>query len=445
MAKKKYIGNYEVIKPLSSGTMANIYLAKHILTKEVMALKKLDLPNELYKKRFIQEARILKSLNHPNILRIFEVGKHQAECLFYTMELKSKSLSECLDNPPFEKNRPKLKLTLDQKLLIIYDITKALIEIHKNKIVHRDINPKNILLNLKYEACLCDFGLSKLENEEIDEDDKANPKGYGPPEQDIALSKAQKPADVYSFGVTAYQLLSGVLPKGRNFPKLYESIGNIPFEISNIIDKCLDTNPEERPTAIELNNIFGKYFQYQEPLANRDFEETSIPIQFKEILGSGLIDYNPLSVDEVSFCIKNCKDSYFYSGLACRALAIDDLQKLLLKIKDVKFVIANPNNENLISEMATIFNKKNDEVKADILTSITILKKLQTINKSILYRCSDSIPPWRILVIDNKFGLLRNYKGNRLPYQSPLLRIKSGAFLDGMIRYNNILWAYSNA
>ena len=427
------IGVYQVLRdqPIS-GTMATVVKAKHIITGEIVALKLLKLPSPKYEERFIQEAKLLKKINSENILRVYEISKND-DYLFYSMEYYDKVLTEYLDPLPFTSAKAVIKLSASQKLHILKAIADGINVLHQRQIVHRDIAPNNILINSgTLKIVLCDLGLSKVGDVEMPESEKGNPKLYGAPEQDYSLGNATFASDIYSFGVLAYQFLSGFLPKGNIVRDLKSLITYIPNEISNLITNCINTDSDNRPTSKIVLETFNKYLDSENKIELiNDIENTPIPFQLYSFLGKGYLDHRPYEVDEVSFYLKHCSKSFFFYGIACKALEIPEFRRYLDTLDSTSFIILNPNNLDLLEETAAILEKKPNIIKSDIELSIEYLDKL----KNVKYFLCDELPEWRVTIADENIGLLRNYKGNRFPFESPMLVLNSGPYLEGLIRY----------
>lgn len=255
----KKMGNYQIEGILGEGTMAKVYIGRHQITGQKVAIKLLSTDNQRYQARFLREATLLMGINHPNILRVYEVAKNRGR-LFYSMEIRNNLLTNFLNPAPFTKSSNGLALSLSQKLKILLDILGGLAHLHSKAIVHRDLCPNNILLDQNYRACIADLGMSKFEGDlRLPDSSRGNPKLYGAPEQDESLEKASSPADIYSFAVIAYQLISGFIPKGRKVTDLHLLSEELPEEIGLLTSQALENEPQKRPTTEELLRTFCKY------------------------------------------------------------------------------------------------------------------------------------------------------------------------------------------
>lgn len=224
--KEKYIGKFRLLERIGSGGMGTIYKAVDTIEKSgVVALKVLRdelFTDEHHRKRFIREAAIIDQLDHPNIVKVIERGKHQ-EKLFIVMEyLQGKNLAV--------KIAEEEKIDMMEILDIIFQIARALKNIHSHGIVHRDLKPENVMLIKKDGkhnfVKLLDFGLAKTEHQS-----KLTQVGtvlgtlnYMSPEQ-ISHGDYSLATDIYSLGVIFYETATGRIP----FPggKMTQIMGKI--------------------------------------------------------------------------------------------------------------------------------------------------------------------------------------------------------------------------
>lgn len=248
---------YEIVCLLGCGGMAAIYKVKdYALGEKILALKELippifDVHKEYYLQRFSREADILKSINHPDITRVYDYF-HEDERYFLTLDW--------VDGTDLEKILKERKRGFDVKEVIAWalQICRTLAFLHSREpcIIHRDINPKNIILKNNGKVQLIDYGISAFI-------DPKNPVtltaigtgGYMPPEQIQGHGLPQ--TDIYALAATMYSLLTGntskasaELSKGfRNGTLSLVSQMNqegIPMELVAILDKALRENPQER-------------------------------------------------------------------------------------------------------------------------------------------------------------------------------------------------------
>jgi serine/threonine protein kinase len=217
-----HLGRYQVLSRLGAGGMAEVYLAKDTQLGRSVALKLLSdklAINKSHLRRFEQEARATSSLNHPNILTIYEIGETGRTHFIATEFVEGHSLRRLL-----RKSRLKLKEALDISLQVATALTAA----HGVGIVHRDIKPENIMVRADGLVKVLDFGLAKLaeKSPDIDRTDAdastvlridtepgtvMGTTHYMSPEQVRGLSLSSQ-TDVWSLGVTLYEMITGWLP-----------------------------------------------------------------------------------------------------------------------------------------------------------------------------------------------------------------------------------------
>ncbi len=152
------ISQYSILEKLGEGGMGIVYLAEDTVLGRHVAFKSLktsDTPEyNQYKVRFLREARLASTLNHPNIVSIYDYGETADGLPYLVMELvKGKNLSDLLRQE---------HLTVSQCVEIVKQIAKALSFAHEHGIIHRDLKPSNIFVNERDEIKVLDFGLAKL-------------------------------------------------------------------------------------------------------------------------------------------------------------------------------------------------------------------------------------------------------------------------------------------
>jgi serine/threonine protein kinase len=434
------IGNYTVKKALGSGTMATVYLGTHRVTKQDMAIK-IILKNHRHKQRFIYEAETLSRIAHPNIIRIYEIGESK-NFFYYSMELYEKSLTDCLDIGPWDKNTTAQKFSLQEKFMVLADVLRAIDHLHELGKCHRDVCPNNILINANNRACLCDLGMgghALVDSKDLLDSSKGNPKLYGAPEQDEGLNQAGTPADIYSFSVVAYQLFSRVLPKGNEIKPINTLVSALPAEISIMIMRGLSPIPSQRPTAREILNIYLKHIEGQK-LPERNQKISDEQQALKGFFGECRIVPRPRDINEVEMTIRICAKEYDFYGIACKATSISDLQDHLVSLAKVRFAIVNPANDVVIKEVASLLEKSTEDVLYDLNKSIENIMSMRKRNPAIEIRYIDHVPAWRIVLIDMKQALIRTYKGNRRPIDSPMFCVDESSYTEGCLRLFDYLW-----
>jgi non-specific serine/threonine protein kinase len=265
---------YRLEKLLGRGGMGEVWLATHLLFNEPRAIKFIIdafSNHPVAKERFIREAQNLSRLNHPYIVRVYDLSQ-QNGMLYLVMEYVEggplgSSLKELLQNCG--------RLSLSKAGELLSQVASALDTAHQQGFIHRDIKPSNILLDQASRIKLCDFGLTKDLNVDKDLSVGAGILGtpaYIAPEQ--ICGAVQKASDLYSLGVVLYQMLTGRQPfSGTNSeivrqhtvmmpPSLRSYIPEIPEEVERVVFKALAKNPQERySTAQEFVTAYQQALQ----------------------------------------------------------------------------------------------------------------------------------------------------------------------------------------
>ncbi len=242
------VGKYEIIRSLGSGGFGSVYLARDTWLDIKVAIK---VPHkqsaELYK--LLKEPRLQAALNHPNIVRMIAAEKEN-RTFFMVMEyVKGKTLEKIL-----EKEKV---LDCGRAVDYIKQIAHGVDHAHKNKIIHRDLRPSNILISEDGTAKITDFGTSAWLSNVPYASTRIGSPPYMAPEQ--FLGKASFQSDIYSLGCIFYEMIIGrppifdpdpfkILEKAQQGritpPRLRDS--RIPREIDEIIMKCLASKVEDR-------------------------------------------------------------------------------------------------------------------------------------------------------------------------------------------------------
>jgi TolB-like protein/tRNA A-37 threonylcarbamoyl transferase component Bud32 len=252
------LGNYEILEQIGCGGMGVIYRARQRHSRRIVAVKRVlsyraDSHGAL--QRFRREAQAVASLDHPNILPIYEVSESEDGLPFFSMKFAEKgSLHE---NVASLRDEPRKCVQLMAK------VAHAVEYAHSRGVLHRDIKPGNILLNDRGEPLVSDFGLAKLldgNNDLTRSLTTFGTAGFIAPEQaDGAPSDVTPAADVYSLGAVLFNLLAGRPPfLGSNpvsvirkasetqAPKLRSLIPSLDRDLETICARCLERNPKAR-------------------------------------------------------------------------------------------------------------------------------------------------------------------------------------------------------
>jgi serine/threonine-protein kinase len=198
-----------IVEKIGEGGMAWVFRAVREASGEAVAVKVLRpslARDEKARSRFLAEARLLKSLDHENVVRGYEVGRVRGFYLFTMEYVDGKSLLWYIDR--------KMAFNEDAALYVILQIARALEHLRERRIVHRDVKPGNILLTRGNRVKLCDLGLAtRVETGGPRADGvTVGTVQYLSPEQALGQRDLDVRSDIYSLGVTLHQLVVGRLP-----------------------------------------------------------------------------------------------------------------------------------------------------------------------------------------------------------------------------------------
>jgi len=209
---RQRIGRYEVIKTIGKGAMGVVYKARDPLLDRVVAVKTIMSPQgqgrrvrSAFLERFQREAKAAAKMQHPAIVTIFDVGVDEdTGAPFMVLEyLPGESLADRLD---------RVRFPLARGVQIALDLASALAFAHRQRIVHRDVKPANVLHAGDNRWKLADFGIARMPDSDLTQVGifMGTP-GYSPPEA-IREGRYTPQADVFAWGAVFYELLSGRIP-----------------------------------------------------------------------------------------------------------------------------------------------------------------------------------------------------------------------------------------
>jgi serine/threonine-protein kinase len=247
---------YEILRELGRGGMGTVFAARDLVLDEPVALKVLSGPlDENQEKRFIQEIRLTRQINHPNIVRVHTFERWR-ELRFIVMEyIDGVDLRRWTD-----ARRP---LPLARCLEIVAGVAAGLAAAHRLGIVHRDVKPENVLLDGEGRPRLVDFGIARQGDIHLTREGLVmGSPAYMAPEQ-IRGQSADQRADLYALGVLMFFLIAGREPFASDNvaevlkqqvdtppPRLNSLRAGVPDPVQQLVDRVLAKDPNRRPPSV---------------------------------------------------------------------------------------------------------------------------------------------------------------------------------------------------
>ena len=249
-------GRYRIEARIGHGGMAEVYEATDIINKRKVAIKMIRedvMRNPINLRRFQNEATIASSLNHPNIVKVFNHGTIEGRPYIANEYIRGQTMKDMLD---FRTSIP-----IAEAVSYMLQLTSALFYAHQHNIIHRDIKPQNIFVMPDGTIKLGDFGIAQAEGMDDSFTKTSEIVGsvhYLAPE--ISQGKpASIQSDIYATGVTFYELLTGHVPFDKDtpvnvavahikekFPPVKKYVPNCPKEIEKIIANATKKRLSER-------------------------------------------------------------------------------------------------------------------------------------------------------------------------------------------------------
>ncbi len=251
-------GRYELGRRIGEGGMGLVFKGKDRQLDRPVAIKRMRPEfnlNERDRASFLKEARTSAALHHPFIVDIYEIVETPGRDVFLVFEfVEGETIAEVLER----------KGCMDPKEVswALKDVCAALGHAHSQRYAHRDLKPSNIMLTPHGHAKVMDFGIARAIKDTISRLHTAEISGtmpYMAPEQELGRFSAR--SDIYSLGVTAYQMLTGELPfygpdffeqkKLMDWIPLSQCAPDAPRELAEAVERCMRFDPAERFETVE--------------------------------------------------------------------------------------------------------------------------------------------------------------------------------------------------
>lgn len=266
------VGGYVVESELGRGGMGVVYAATHPMIGKRAAIKILKQSlskNPATVERFLQEARSVNLIGHPNIVDIFAFGTLPDGRCYLVMDL--------LQGEPLRKRVKRSALPVMEAVQLLEEIASALVAAHDKGFIHRDLKPDNVFLvehPNRTEVKLLDFGLAKLmPNAMIDRAYRTatgamiGTPDYMSPEQ-LRGTGVDHRTDIYALGVMAFEFLTHSRPhrfadgtfdlEGLTFKQALMQVPGVPEEMADLIESMVARNPDERPTLKAVRAVLKR-------------------------------------------------------------------------------------------------------------------------------------------------------------------------------------------
>lgn len=250
--KGKRFGRYVIVDQLGNGAMGVVYLARDTRLDRPVALKlpkfSANAVEDGLRTRFFREARAAAAIDHPNICPVYDIGEVQGQDFIAMAYVAGPTLESMM--------RECGPIDVAEACQIIREVALALDECHVQGVIHRDIKPSNIIVNQRGTPIIMDFGLASMENSArvtLDQQVIGTLRYMSPEQVTGRLDKVGPQSDIYSLGITLYELITGRPPfTGEHFVEVANRIEHdLPTRPSNIVSSLSHTVDEICMKALE--------------------------------------------------------------------------------------------------------------------------------------------------------------------------------------------------
>lgn len=265
-----FLGKYKLLEHIGTGGMSSVYLAEHVLMQRRVAIKVLPkkrVGDSSYLARFHLEAKAAAALDHPNIVRAYDIDNEDNTHYLVMEYVEGRDLQTVVkeDGP----------LDFEQAASYIAQAAEGLEHAHEEGLIHRDIKPANLLVDRKGQIKLLDMGLARFDADDdmsltiAHSENVLGTADYLAPEQALDSHLVDARADIYSLGCTLYYLLTGHPPFHKGVlaqriakhqttmpPPIPDERPGCPPELAEICFKLVAKKPEDRyQSALEVSEV----------------------------------------------------------------------------------------------------------------------------------------------------------------------------------------------
>ena len=232
-----------IIRPLARGGFAEVWEAEQVSLGRRVAVKFLrheHLAQEQFVRLFEQEARVLARLNHANVVQVIDRGSTDQGPYFVMEYVEGETLQRLL---------AKGRLTRDRALTILLHAARGLAYAHRNRVIHRDVKPANILISRGGQVKIGDFGIATVRARATAASEASGggmplgTRAYMAPEQRVSFDDVGPQADVYSLGVILHKIMTGRLPPA---PGEVHEPEELPERLRRVLETALAPTPQRR-------------------------------------------------------------------------------------------------------------------------------------------------------------------------------------------------------
>ena len=291
---------YEIIERIGSGGMADVFKANDTRLNRLVAVKilKQEFSNDKnFITRFKNEAQSAACLSHPNIVSVYDVGDDNGYHYIVMELVEGITLKKFIEK--------KGRLEVREAVGISIQIAQGMEAAHDNHIIHRDIKPQNIMISRDGKVKVADFGIAKVVSTNTFTQTTVGTVHYLSPEQ-ARGGYSDERSDIYSLGVTLYEMLTGELPFGGDSDVTValahiqnearparEIVPSIPYSLDRVVQKCMQKHPENR-----YNSASDLIMDLKHSITNPDGDFVVID-DGSSFIGKGTKTFNKAEFEEI--------------------------------------------------------------------------------------------------------------------------------------------------